>query len=133
MEVMNCKSCGRMFNSIGKKICPKCERELEDKFQKVKAYIRENEKASINEIAEENEVSVQQIKRWVREERLKFSPDSQVGIECENCGALIRTGRFCDKCKAQVTNDLSSAIKKAPKVEPKKQKESARMRFLDNM
>ena len=26
------------------------------------------------------------------------------GIPCENCGRMIRTGRFCDECKTKLTN-----------------------------
>lgn len=131
MEVRNCKNCGKMFNYIGAPICPACERELENKFQEVRQYVREHKEASITEVAEENDVSVNQIKRWVRQERLAFTDASQVGLECENCGALIKTGRFCDNCKNKMANELSSTVKKVVKTEPPKQKESARMRFLD--
>lgn len=133
MEVKNCKNCGKMFNYIGKPICPTCEKKLEDKFQEVKQYVKEHKEASITVVAEENDVSVNQIKRWVRQERLAFSDASMVGLECENCGTLIKTGRFCENCKLKLQMNLSSAIKKKPsEPEPVKQKESARMRFLDS-
>lgn len=132
MDVRNCKNCGKMFNYIGKPICPSCEKLLEEKFLEVKTYIKEHKDASINEVAEENEVSVNQIKRWVRQERLSFSDASMVGLECENCGTLIKTGRFCEACKQKIGNNLSSALDK-PKPEPVKEhkKDSAKMRFLD--
>lgn len=133
MEIRNCKSCGKMFNYIGKPICPDCDKELEKKFVQVKDYIKEHKEASINKISEDNDVSVHQIKRWVRQERLSFSDVSVAGIECENCGAMIRTGRFCEACRNKMANELSSTVKKAVKVEQPKQKESARMRFLDSM
>ena len=87
----------------------------------------------MEEIAEENQVSVKQIKQWIREERLVFTDDSTIGIECENCGAMIKSGRFCDKCKAEMSSNLSTLIKK-PKVETpvKKPRDGDRMRFLDN-
>ncbi len=133
MDIRNCKNCNKMFNYIGKPICPTCEKLLEDKFQEVKKYVKEHPEAPITMVAEENDVSVNQIKRWVRQERLAFSDASMVGLECEKCGAMIKTGRFCDNCKTTMTNNLASAIKKKPEpvVEPR-QKESARMRFLDN-
>lgn len=134
MEVRNCKNCGKMFNYIGKPICPTCEKRLEDKFQEVKQYVKEHKEASITEVAEENEVSVNQIKRWVRQERLAFSDESMVGLECENCGAMIKTGRFCESCKQKLQNNLSSVIKKKPEPVVKKKQESnpAKMRFFDN-
>lgn len=134
MEVRNCKNCGKMFNYIGKPICPTCEKRLEDKFQEVKQYVKEHREASITEVAEENEVSVNQIKRWVRQERLAFSDESMVGLECENCGAMIKTGRFCESCKQKLQNNLSSVIKKKPEPVVNKKRESnpAKMRFFDN-
>lgn len=134
MEVRNCKNCGKMFNYIGKPICPTCQKRLEDKFQEVKQYVKEHREASITEVAEENEVSVNQIKRWVRQERLAFSDESMVGLECENCGAMIKTGRFCESCKQKLQNNLSSVIKKKPEPVVNKKRESnpAKMRFFDN-
>ena len=77
MDVRNWKSCGKMFNYIsGAPLCPGCNAELEKKFQKVKEYIQENKSVPLSKIAEDNEVTVNQLKRWVREERLIFSEDS---------------------------------------------------------
>jgi methionyl-tRNA synthetase len=108
--------------------------ELEDEFQKVKAFLRDNPKSTIVTLSEENDVSVQQIKQWVREERLTFTEDSTVAIECENCGAMIRTGRYCASCKSKIANGMNDAIKK-PKViavpEKKPEKEKERMSFFD--
>lgn len=133
MEVKNCKMCGRLFNYLGgQRLCPDCKKKLEDKFQKVKAYIRENPKASIEIIAEENDVDIQQIRQWVREERLQFTADSPVKLQCENCGAPILTGRFCDKCKKQMAENLTDSIKKPERPNPFAEKKgSDRMRFLN--
>lgn len=109
MEIRNCKSCGTMFNSVNReKICPSCMRKLEDTFVKVKEYIRENPNATIAEVSEENEVSVNQIRNWIREERLIMTEASaDLGITCERCGKLIRSGRFCPECKKKTVKDLS--------------------------
>ena len=134
MDVRSCKNCGRLFNYMGgQPICASCKQKLEDKFVKVKDYIRQHELASMKEISEENEVSVKQLRQWVREERLTFSSKSPVGIECENCGAMIRTGRFCEKCKNNMANDFKGmyAAPKVQKVENKQSKGKDRLRFLD--
>lgn len=134
MEVKNCKGCGRLFNYLqGPPLCPACVADLENKFQQVKDYLRENPKAQMNQIAEDNEVSVKQIRQWVREERLTFTEESQITLDCENCGAPILTGRFCDRCRSSLQNELSGAIKHPVKKEVQKQtRERERMRFLDN-
>lgn len=132
MDVRSCKNCGRLFNYLqGNPICPACKKKLEDKFDEVKAYIRENELANMRQISDDTQVSVKQLKQWVREERLTFSENSPVGIECENCGALIRTGRFCNKCKNNMANNLSKAYAVTPVAQGPKKKDKDKMRFLD--
>ncbi len=132
MEVKSCKMCKRLFNYIGgRPICPKCASDLEDKFQGVKQYVIDNPSASISQVSEDNEIPISQIKQWIREERLSFSKDSVVGIECESCGTMIKTGRFCDVCKNKLHNGLESAIKRPEPVREVKKKEDPRMRFLD--
>ena len=111
MDVRNCRSCHRLFNYLsGPDICPECKDKAEKKFQNVKEFVRENPRASIQEVADAKEVTTNQIRQWIREERLEFSSDSPVGIECEKCGATIRTGRFCETCKNKMANAFSETI-----------------------
>ena len=133
MDARSCRNCGRLFNYIqGPPICMACKQKLEDKFIQVRDYIRENDSASMQQIAEENDVSVKQLKQWVREERLVFTKNSPVGIECEGCGKMIKTGRFCDHCKNTMANNLQALYAMPVKEEPtKKEKGKDRMRFLD--
>ena len=111
MDVRACKKCGRLFNYIsGPNICAACKDELEKKFAEVKEYIRENPRASMKEICEDNDVPNSQIQQWVREERLEFTEDSPIQTTCDNCGKKIQTGRFCEDCKKKMANGLSDAF-----------------------
>ncbi len=135
MNVRNCKKCGKIFNYIaGPPICPSCREKMEEKFQEVKKFVRENKMAGVNEIATECEVEINQIHQWIREERLFFSDDSPIGINCENCGKMIKTGRFCDQCKNEMARGLSSTVRKNEPMEEDTKKPSnsnSKMRFLD--
>lgn len=133
MDVRNCKSCGRLFNYLsGNQLCPDCSRQLEDKFETVKQYIYDHPNASIQKVSEENDVSIQQLKTWVRQERLEFTEASLVGLTCEGCGATIRSGRFCQECKSKLGNALGNAYRKeVPDKTKTVQKSNAKMRFLD--
>lgn len=136
MDVRNCRSCGRLFNYLtGPQMCEGCKSALEEKFQIVKEYVRENRSAPINDVAENCDVSVKQLKQWVREERLIFSEDSGVFLQCEMCGGPIRMGRFCESCKNKLQGDLRSAYSAPAPAEPEvsksKSKGKDRMRFLD--
>lgn len=135
MKVKNCKKCGKIFNYImGPPICPACRELMEDKFQEVKKFVQDNKQAGINEIASECEVEISQISQWIREERLFFADDSPIGINCESCGAMIKTGRFCEKCKAEMARDFNGAVRRKEPIQDdigKKGKENPKMRFLD--
>ena len=135
MNVRNCRKCGKIFNYVsGLPICPACRDEAEKKFQVVKKFIRENPRADIREVAAECEVETSQIQQWIREERLEFTEDSPIKLPCENCGAMIRAGKYCEKCKAAMVRNLSNAIDR-PKViaqqRPDRRDAQSRMRFLD--
>ncbi|MGN0348888.1 MAG: flagellar protein [Roseburia sp.] len=132
MEVMSCKGCGRLFNFVGgTPLCEACKRKLEEKFQEVKQYLRDNPGATIAQVSEEMDVAVKQIKQWIREERLTLSDATVDGIVCEHCGVPIKTGRFCDKCKIDLTNTFASAIDKPKVSQPvQRERDGNRMRFL---
>ena len=136
MEVVNCKGCGKLYNALGsnrKRLCPQCMRKLEEKFSQVKEFLREYPNCSIEIVSQENDVSVKQIKQWVKEERLTFVEGGAGGIACEKCGKMIYTGRFCGDCKFKIGNTLMSAIDKPIMDMPKKRtNERDRMRFLQN-
>lgn len=134
MNVRNCRKCGKLFNyAYGPMTCPECRDALEAKFKEVKKYIQEHPMVGIQEVSRECEVEVAQIQQWLREERLEFTSESAVVLNCEFCGQPIRSGKYCDKCKQEMASGLQRSIAKpqAPKPEPKKDlKDSARMRFL---
>ena len=110
-------------------------KKLEQKFQDVKEYLRQNPDSSISKTATENDVSVKQIKQWIREERLVISNGVAEGIVCENCGKPINTGRFCEACKKNMVDEFSGAYPKkvsapADFSSASTTKENDKMRFL---
>ena len=137
MNVRNCRKCGRVFNYIiGQTLCLSCRDALEGKFKEVKEYVQKNRGCGINDVAEACDVDSSQIRQWIREERLEFTEDSMIGLACEICGSSIRTGRYCDKCKAQTLNGLNNVVRQAQASRQQQQttstnpKDNPRMRFL---
>ena len=129
MDLATCKGCGRLFNVISnRRLCPGCMAHLEEKFQEVKLYLNEHPNASVNVVSEACEVTIKQIKEWVRDERLSFTAGSANGITCDTCGKIILTGRFCVSCKQKIQNNLMSVINDQPKLSRKR--DNDRMRFL---
>ena len=134
MEVRNCKQCNKVFNYIGGvPICPECVKKSEDKFEDVKKYIYDHPRCGMQEVATEMEISIAQIRKWLREERLSFSEDSDIALSCEKCGKKILTGRYCKGCKDTMASQFGGLYKKEePKINIGKKKVENKMRFLDN-
>ncbi|MBP5609499.1 MAG: flagellar protein [Lachnospiraceae bacterium] len=119
MNVRNCKKCGKMFNYVaGPPLCQGCRDAIEQKFQEVKEYVRQNKVASMKDIAQDCHVEERQIEQWIREERLIFASDSPIKLYCETCGAPIFTGRYCGKCKNDQASSLGAAGRKPESAPP---------------
>lgn len=132
MEVRNCRTCRRLFNYLGgPNICPDCKDQLERKFAQVKNYVFDNPAASMQDIADENEVSLNQIRDWIKEGRLELASGSPIKLTCEQCGEPILTGRFCVKCKAKMADGLSKALGSGKPAAPEQKDKAAgnKMRF----
>ena len=132
MEVRNCKMCGRLFNFVGgsgpyRNLCPNCVERKE--------YIDEHPAATINEVSEECDVSARQIEQWIRQERLMITEGSSIGITCERCGVSIKSGRFCERCKNKMANNLGSMYGEsnaAVENMEKRARAEAKMRYFDS-
>lgn len=134
MNIRNCRNCGRIFNYVtGAILCQSCKEQMEKKFQDVKEYIRENPRVGIQEVADACEVPTSQIHQWLREERLEVTEDSSIFLNCEGCGAPIRSGKYCDKCKISMTQGFRNVIRESRQPEPQPktpEKDGPKMRFL---
>lgn len=135
MNVKNCRKCGKMFNyAFGPIICPECTSAAEELFQTAKKYVQDNPGCDIQELAENVDCDANQVRQWIREERLQFSDDSPIRIACESCGAMIRSGRYCDACRNNMANGLKDAFglnKPVQQAAPKKRESDGnKMRFL---
>ncbi|MBQ7933388.1 MAG: flagellar protein, partial [Lachnospiraceae bacterium] len=113
MNVRNCRNCGQIFNYVtGAPLCQICKARLEEKFQEVKKYIMEHRGVGIAQVSEACDVERSQIQQWLREERLEVTEDSAIFLNCEKCGTHIRSGRYCDRCRVEVSNAFRSAIRR---------------------
>ncbi len=135
MNVKNCRGCGRLFNYIsGAFMCPACREKMEEKFQFVREYIRENPGVGIQQVSRDCDVETSQVNQWLREERLELTEGSPLMLTCMSCGSLIRCGKYCDKCKSNITNGFKSVLRgQQPVVEhpAERKNKDSRMRFLD--
>ncbi len=110
MELMNCKKCGRLFQSKdGIGFCSRCNVTVDDNFSKVRNYIYDNPSLSLKDVADDTGVDVEIILKWIREERIVLSSDSAIRL-CQKCGESIISGKYCAIC----VNKMQDALKVDP-------------------
>ncbi|WP_353093774.1 TIGR03826 family flagellar region protein [Tissierella praeacuta] len=113
MNIRNCTRCGKIYNYDGFKICFNCRKDDEKDFQKVKGYLYEYPGANIVEVEEATGVETSKIIGYLKEGRLEVADGSNLILECEKCGASIKTGRFCDKCTNELQRELGQVVDSA--------------------
>ncbi|MDI3257726.1 MAG: hypothetical protein QJR01_08410 [Kyrpidia sp.] len=109
MDFANCKRCGRIYRRIaGELVCPACRREEEELYQKVRDYVAEHRGATIMEVAEATGVDADLVLQFLREGRLAVVSGENMRYPCERCGREITTGRFCERCTAELARAFAS-------------------------
>jgi len=111
-EVRNCKRCRKivMYTS-GPQLCDACKTLEEEEFAKVRKFVRDFPGATVQEVSDVTEVPQSTIHKFLKDGKLEVSADSPIAIQCENCGARIRSGRFCATCTTSLARDMMSAGK----------------------
>ena len=106
-----CTNCGKLFTYIGRPMCPKCVKQMDEDFTIVRKYIYEHPNATVEEVSEETEVAVKTIVHFLREGRLEMKV-ADGSIKCEKCGKPINSGRMCKQCKEDIAGSLNSTLQK---------------------
>lgn len=131
MELYACKRCKKLFQAmISRNICPECEKAEEDAFLRTKTYLRENKTAAVKEVCEACEVTMNQIKKWLREGRLEFGTGVSTGLTCDKCGKEIPSGKFCRECMDELHSAFGLTAQSYEN--NKKTTHSMGMRFIKN-
>jgi len=123
MSLRNCPKCGKLFVFTTRNMCPDCVKEENDEFALVKEYIREHEKATIDEVSEATGISTSKILKFLKEGRLILNPSNvNITLTCERCDEPILTGKYCQRC----TESLSKGFKGVYKDKDKGEKPSGK-------
>ncbi len=124
-EVRNCRKCKRIIMwSMGPQLCEDCKKLEEEEFNKVRKFVRDFPGASVQEVSDATEVSQATIHKYLKDGRLEVAENSPISINCENCGARIRSGRFCNTCSATLARDMMKAGRNLVQEKPAASKET---------
>lgn len=101
-----CKWCGTAFQYMGNPICPKCQDTLDADYKVAREFLYDNPNATIEQVVEGTGIDERAIIYFLRDERLKMAHASGL-LRCEQCGAPIETGRYCEKCGDRISKQLN--------------------------
>ncbi len=109
-EIKNCRRCRKIIMyTMGPQLCEDCKKLEEEEFQKVRKFVRDYPGATIQEVSAATEVPQNTIHKYLKDGRLEVAENSPIAIQCEKCGARIRSGRFCAQCSASLARDMMNA------------------------
>ena len=120
MELYVCQRCKKLTQSLVAGVCTNCYKSQIADFQRVKEYLWEHPNTKLQVVAKECNVSVSQIREWIKEEKLElFNLDPS--ITCKRCGQPIFQGCYCDFCKKQLFAEFQSQAEPDTKNKAEKQ------------
>lgn len=98
---VECRFCKGAIQETSKGIfvCLICGKKSYDYYQTVKRYLERNGAASAVMIERATGVPRKAIEYLLKEEYLEISSKDTYRLTCVRCGAQIRSGTLCDKCK----------------------------------
>ena len=71
MALLNCKRCGKLFESDKNILCKKCSEELDDPYTKIRNYLLHHRGANMMQVSEATGVSKSLILKYMREGKLE--------------------------------------------------------------
>ena len=109
-NLRNCSICGRLFAyQQGRTICSRCMDQEEEQYAIVRKYVRDHPGATVFEVAEETGVEEEIILQFLRDGRLQSRGFAEV-LECQRCGKIISSGKYCSQCLQDLDSQLRKAI-----------------------
>jgi len=106
MSITNCPSCGGLYVRGPRGVCARCAQLEDDQFDLVKAYLRDNPEARLDEVAEGTDVPARVIMKFIRSGRLVVGRPGAFELACERCGKPINTGVVCPECAISMAREL---------------------------
>ncbi|ACV59571.1 hypothetical protein Aaci_2567 [Alicyclobacillus acidocaldarius subsp. acidocaldarius DSM 446] len=108
MAIANCRRCGKLFNRVGRDICPECIKDEDEKLATIRAYLRQHPLANIYEVANGTDVSYDEIVQFIRDGRLLLRNNPNMVYPCERCGTPTQSGRLCANCAKEMARQVQN-------------------------
>ena len=108
IEVNKCALCGKLFHSLGTKICAPCSDQADHAYREVREYLYSAEdQVTLNDILQNTDASEKVVKYLIKEGRISPKGIKDAGqTSCIACGVPIEKGRLCSKCSSVWSEQL---------------------------
>lgn len=110
MESNACRICHRLYEYNGTPYCPDCKVEDEVSYKPIRDYVRDHPGVSAFMIMDEFKVSLERLKRYLRDGLLEICGPGNSFLKCEACKKPVRSGRYCDECVVIINRELKKNI-----------------------
>lgn len=111
-QLGNCSICGMLFNKSYSDHCLDCHKELEEDFQQVADFLKNEHYrgATIAEVSEATEVSKKRIKEFIRSGRLYTAQHPNLSYPCTHCAKMIKKEDLCTDCAKKFSEELNKSL-----------------------
>ncbi len=128
MDVRNCISCGKPFIFVRVNLCPDCQAAEEEKYERVRVYLRDNPGSSLDETVKNTGVSREDELKMCRTGRIECGIGSSSYLNCIRCGTPIATGSYCAECALDILSKIQDVKEKvAEEIKPGNNRDRNRM------
>lgn len=103
VALANCKQCGKLFAKMYHDICPACMEKMEQDYETVYYFLKENGPSHIDVIHKETGVEKKIIMQFLAEGRFE---GASISYKCESCGEAITSGKLCEKCAKSISKQI---------------------------
>ncbi len=104
MDLRNCRRCGKAYITGNPTVCPDCVKVDQEDFMKVRDFVKENPKVSLEVVQEATGVPEDRIVEYLREGKLEAADLSGPILGCARCGKPIHKGEYCVLCRTEISN-----------------------------
>lgn len=108
-----CSLCGGELipKGNGYYACEQCNDLSQDNLSKIRQFLIDEPAATIDDICKQFSFKYEYVKHFYDTGELSAEALESSKRYCQRCHALINFGRYCDKCKNSVANDLRNAFR----------------------
>ncbi len=105
-NLISCRNCGVIMVRIAKDLCPKCFKEEEELFGKIKVFLRANPGASVEQVANNCGCEEDRVMFFIKSGRLERIGLKKIAHQCELCGVTIYEGVMCPDCNKKLKDQV---------------------------